>query len=266
MTEKHILSLGAGVQSTAVYLLAMEGELHLDAAIFADTGDEPEAVYRHLEWLKSLNGPEIIVRSRGRISEDLTTTVKGRFAQVPWYVKPLDGPIGQVRRHCSKEYKVEVIDRSIRRDVLGLKPSQRIPKSMDVHQYFGISLDEARRSVGIRNRCDKAHFPLIDRQWTRSDCQNFLKTRVPHEVPRSACVFCPFHSDREWIEIKKNPEDWNLAVKTENALRNPDSRARRKISGGLFAHRSCVPLEQIEFRNERQFNLFTLECEGMCGV
>ena len=38
----HVLSLGAGVQSTAVYLLAMEGEIHLDAAIFADTGDEPQ--------------------------------------------------------------------------------------------------------------------------------------------------------------------------------------------------------------------------------
>ena len=30
----------------------------IDVAIFADTGEEPKAVYEHLEWLKSLAGPE----------------------------------------------------------------------------------------------------------------------------------------------------------------------------------------------------------------
>ena len=42
------LSLGAGVQSTTVLLLALDGTLPpFDAVVFADTGDEPAAVYEH---------------------------------------------------------------------------------------------------------------------------------------------------------------------------------------------------------------------------
>ena len=51
------ISLGAGVQSTTMALLAAHGEIGPmpDCAIFADTGWEPKAVYEHLEWLMSGN-------------------------------------------------------------------------------------------------------------------------------------------------------------------------------------------------------------------
>lgn len=53
----HIISLGAGVQSTTVALAAAHGliEPMPIAAIFADVGDEPRAVYEHLNWLRSDN-------------------------------------------------------------------------------------------------------------------------------------------------------------------------------------------------------------------
>lgn len=46
----RILSLGAGVQSTTLALMAAHGEIGPmpDCAIFADTGWEPKAVYEHL--------------------------------------------------------------------------------------------------------------------------------------------------------------------------------------------------------------------------
>jgi 3'-phosphoadenosine 5'-phosphosulfate sulfotransferase (PAPS reductase)/FAD synthetase len=47
----RVISLGAGVQSTTLLLLAHRGELPggpVDYAIFADTGWEPAGVYRHL--------------------------------------------------------------------------------------------------------------------------------------------------------------------------------------------------------------------------
>lgn len=79
MREVRVLNLGAGVQSTTVYLMAranlqakLAGEALpypevgiVDCAIFADTGDEPVAVYHHLEWLESLGGVTIMRRSRG---------------------------------------------------------------------------------------------------------------------------------------------------------------------------------------------------------
>ena len=56
ITDSHvILSLGAGVQSTALALMAVRGELpgfrRPVSAIFADTGSEPRGVYDHLHWL-----------------------------------------------------------------------------------------------------------------------------------------------------------------------------------------------------------------------
>lgn len=46
----RIISLGAGVQSTTLALMAAAGEIGPmpDCAIFADTQSEPTAVYRHL--------------------------------------------------------------------------------------------------------------------------------------------------------------------------------------------------------------------------
>ena len=52
--QPNYLSLGAGVQSTVVAFMSARGELPpLTAAIFADTGWEPSAIYRHLDWMET---------------------------------------------------------------------------------------------------------------------------------------------------------------------------------------------------------------------
>jgi len=49
----RVLSLGGGVQSTTLLLMAITEQIEpLDAAIFADTGWEPAAVYEHMDWLR----------------------------------------------------------------------------------------------------------------------------------------------------------------------------------------------------------------------
>ena len=110
--EYHILSLGAGVQSTALFLLGMDGDLDVefDCAIFADPGDEPEAVYRHLDWLDSLGGCPIIVRSNGGLGNDLMSKEKKRCASIPAFTKDIhSGGVGQIMRQCTKEYKLSLI-------------------------------------------------------------------------------------------------------------------------------------------------------------
>lgn len=53
-----VLSLGAGVQSTTLVLLALDGVLALpNCAVFADTGCEPAAVYTHLDRLAQRSRP-----------------------------------------------------------------------------------------------------------------------------------------------------------------------------------------------------------------
>lgn len=285
LTEYHILNLGAGVQSTALYLMACTGEIHaIDHAIFADTGEEPGAVYKHLEWLKSLNGPPIMVRSAGKLGDDLRrgrNTTGGRFAAIPCFTQAEAGAeVGRTPRQCSKEYKTEVIERAIRRDVLGLDPRKRIPKGTHVSQYFGISWDERSRASRIWERFHveqstwaRPVFPLVERQWTRANCIDYLVGKVPHETPRSACVFCPFHRDLEWQRIKDHdPEGWARAVEIDTALRVPGNVMQRGMNAAMYLHRSCQPLTQIEFHprenvNELQLGIgFGVECEGVCGV
>lgn len=49
----RVVSLGAGVQSTVLLLMAAKREIGPmpDCAIFADTQFEPPAIYEHLAWL-----------------------------------------------------------------------------------------------------------------------------------------------------------------------------------------------------------------------
>ena len=71
----RVLSLGAGVQSTAVLLMSCRGILpKLDHAIFADTQWEPSEVYEHLEWLTAeaaKYGIPVHIVTAGKIVGDL---------------------------------------------------------------------------------------------------------------------------------------------------------------------------------------------------
>ena len=80
MTVKTILSLGAGVQSSTLALMAAKGEVTPmpDMAIFADTGYEPQAIYKWLEWLeKQLPFPVVRV-SAGNIRDDCSAAELGK--------------------------------------------------------------------------------------------------------------------------------------------------------------------------------------------
>jgi hypothetical protein len=278
MKEFHVLNLGAGVQSTTVYLMVHAGELEipLDCAVFADTQEEPRAVYKHLDWLRSLGTPPIHVRTAGPLGEHLksgTNSTGGRFASIPAFTAFREGePTGLTRRQCTKEYKVQVIERFIRYELLGLQPRQRIPGHVTVHHYFGFSWDEAGRAARARMRFAQQrwgvpHFPLIDEQMTRGDCLRWLdKYGLPHEVPRSACVCCPYKSNAEWRHLRDHdPDGWARAVEIDEALRRPGSVVNRGMDARLYVHRSCVPLQQANLHDDQR-TLFDMECEGGCGL
>jgi len=279
--EYHVLNLGAGVQSTTLYLMFMRGILtpQIDAAIFADTQDEQQAVYRHLEWLESLGGPRIVRATRGKLSSALLhgeNLAGKRWISIPAFTPGASGAReGRLRRQCSKEYKVDVIRRAIRRDVLGL-PNNNVPRNLSVHQYIGISSDEAGRAMRIeraeRPKYLQVDFPLLQRSMTRADCEALLKNWVPHRTPRSACVYCPLHDDAEWLRVKTVPEDWELATRLDDSLRSTlvvaDQGRANKMP--MFLHRSLQPLVQINFEERAKTKSswigFKVECQGVCGV
>lgn len=281
--ELNVLSLGAGVQSTALYLMFMRGDIpiKLDAAIFADTQDEPADVYAHLEWLKSLNGPEIIVGTAGRLSDHLkngTNSTGQRFASIPAFTTRDEGAnVGKVKRQCSKEYKVDVIGKLMRRVLCGCAPG-RSPRGVKVNQFIGISLDEAGRAARLERRPPPRYLTrrywLIEQNLTRADCVNYLADKVPHQTPRSACVFCPYHSDFEWNRQRiEAPEDFAKSVEVDRILRMEGVVVNRQMDQTMYLHRSCQPLELVQFdtsppksRAAQTVMNFAEECEGVCGV
>jgi hypothetical protein len=114
----RLLSLGAGVQSTTLLLLAAEGALpKLDGAIFADTGWEPAAVYEHLDRLEREvarpAGIPIHRVSTGRIQDDVLDPDKQR--SLPAHTRdPETGEHGMLNRRCTQTYKLTPIMRHTR--------------------------------------------------------------------------------------------------------------------------------------------------------
>lgn len=280
LSELHFLNLGAGVQSTTLYLMACRGEIHFDVAGFADTGEEPAPVYAHLERLKQMGGPPIMIASAGRLGDDLINgknTTGQRFAAIPAFTTPDAGKtIGRTRRQCSKEYKTEVVGRMIRA-ALGV-PKGKAIRGVKVHQYFGISFDEGGRAARIAERFRKEgpkytqpHFPLIEKMMTRANCLHWLAQHggLGYEVPRSSCGCCPFHSDAEWQWLKDaDPAGWQRAVYIDHALRN-GAVAARDMKQQMYLHRSCKPLDLVQLepkpRDAQMSMSFWAECEGLCG-
>ncbi|NBX97620.1 hypothetical protein EBQ81_01990, partial [bacterium] len=260
MPEHHFLNLGAGVQSTALYLMAMEGEIHrIDAAIFADVQEEPDDVYAHLDWLDSLKGPPIIRVTAGRLGDALDQgsdangnkrTDGGHYISIPAYtLNPQTGGKGMIQRQCTADFKVKPIERAIR-EHCGGQFGRPLPKDVVVTQYMGLSYDEPKRVIRVKQRFMakpsnwKVEFPLWDLEMTRADCVAYLKDRVPHEVPRSACVFCPFKSDAEWRRLRDtDPKGWERAVHIDKVCRTGSG-----LDAHRYLHKACVPLDEVDLR------------------
>lgn len=264
----RVISLGAGVQSTTMALMAAHGLIRPpDVAIFADTQWEPRATYDHLRWLSSPNVLPFPVHvvTKGNLRQsiiDRRNTTGGRFAAIPWFTRNPDGSPGMGRRQCTKEYKLEPIIREVRR-LLG-KPGNASIAAGAVEVMIGISTDEAHRMKPARQRYITNAWPLIELRMSRSDCLAWLERNGYPRPPKSACIGCPYTSNERWRERKeKEPEEFADAVFIDQQLREGDARGMRVEE---FVHRSLVPLDQVQFDVEGQADLFGHECEGMCGV
>lgn len=246
----RLLSLGAGVQSTAVLLLACEGTIPpFDAAIFADTGWEPKAVYDHLERLTghaAQFGIPVHRVSSGNIRDDALDP-EHRFASMPLYVLNRDGSDGMARRQCTSEYKLKPIKRKTR-ELLGYPHPTPVPKGVHAETSIGISVDEIGRARDSDVRYMRNVFPLLDLGWTRKDCERYLRANGWGDTAKSACLGCPFHGNRQWRELRDNsPAEFADAVAFDAAIRNGSARANaagKDLRGSMFLHRSRVPLDQ----------------------
>lgn len=258
----NILSLGAGVQSSTMALMAARGELgyNVDCAIFADTQAEPKEVYEWLQWLTEQLPFPVYIVTKGSLYDDglkVHTGKSGRKytkATVPAFTIDENGKKGISLRHCTADYKIMPIQKKVK-ELYGRQ---------NVNMLLGISTDEAGRMKPSRKKNITHVYPLIEKSMNRQDCIKWFERHEYPRPPRSACVFCPFHSNREWQRLKTDdPAAFQQAVNYEKELQKVTAET---LQTTLYLHRSCKPLDTVQFFDENQTDLFINECEGMCGV
>jgi hypothetical protein len=269
----RVLSLGAGVQSSTLALMAARGDIApFDAIIFADTGWESQSVYKWIDWLDTqLAAPIVRVKRPGPdLGQSWLQVVKG---DLPHSGTPLPGMFltgkGLSQFQCSKEFKTRVVLREIRR-MLGLSRGQRGPKGTAVEQALGIDYAEMFRMKESEAPFVKNIFPLVDMRMRRADCKRWMAERQYPEPPRSACIFCPFRSDAEWHDLKQSdPVDFERAARLDEAIRP----GWPGMTGAAFLHRTLRPIREIDFTPPPDLFSQSAEewgtkqdCEGACGV
>lgn len=258
----EVFSSGGGTQSCAITALIIQGKLPKpDYIVIADTGRECSETWQYLtqvvepacrkvdieilrvghEWF---NMPE---HGRDYINHKGNTLLIGAWTNQ-------NGQPGKLSGFCSKTWKQEPRDRFLSRQ-LNIKPSQ-------VRKWIGFSTDEWRRAQRIMASKDRdaIRLPLIqDIKMNRQQCISTVKDMGWPTPPRSRCWICPNQSDEEWRDLKlRFPKDFQRAVAFEKELQQFDKYA--------WLHKSCIPLDTIDFSKEP--GLFdTQYCDsGVCFV
>lgn len=204
-----VISCGAGVQSTALCVLAVAGRIGpVDAALFANTGDDSENpatlayVRDHLEPWCAANGlpfHTVKLTRRDGTQPTLYDTVVGENRR--GYLIPVRLSGGHpARRNCTHDWKLRPIWRWLRDN--GATPAD--PATVAI----GISVDEIERAGRGRDEpFERRRYPLLDLGLYRDGCAALIERAGLPEPPKSACWFCPFHDRPTWRRMRRDDPD-----------------------------------------------------------
>ncbi len=221
-----ILSYGAGTPSTTLALMACENARCIDSGrdppwplvpvydyvLFCDLHAEPSWVRRQADFVADA------CAEAGIIYKELDADLYGDFsrnfgrarvAAIPFWTIGPDGKKGKMPRQCTCDYKIKVIERFVRYELLGYVPRQRAPW-WDVHaheMHMGIMADERRRAKKSTQTLFENKYPLVEMGWTRADCFQYNKETWGLETWASSCVFCPFHTSYFYHWLREHEPD-----------------------------------------------------------
>ena len=251
----NIISLGAGVQSSTMALMAAQGEITPmpDAAIFADTQCESSETYEWLDRLKTLLPFPTYVVTKNNLADNL---IEHNHSHIPAFMYG-DTGITLGKRQCTTHWKIRPVQREIRR-LSGTAHKHLSPRHFTV--WHGISTDEATRMKDSRVRWIQHRWPLIENNISRDGCLEWLSNHGINLVVKSACVFCPYQKKEQWkARMLKGGPEWAMIQAVEKQL----------LPRGEYLTPECLSVsEYVQSKNSPspQLNLLENECEGMCGV
>ncbi len=215
-----VLSLGAGVNSTALLVLKAQGKVDFDIAIFADTGGEQPETYQYLK--------EVIIPFCKKHNIDLRFTKKDGESLYDDYFSKKIIPT-TVWRSCSDHFKI----RPIRKYLIRNFPDEKI------ETLIGYCKGEEERAKN--NDCGITA-PLIEMGINREGCMKIIKDAGLLTPIKSGCFFCPYQEGKSWINLLKNHPDLfdEAEALEENGRRFPE------LILPFYANLSCSQLRKAE--------------------
>ncbi len=175
-----------------------------EAIVFSDPGAEFAATYDNVDKAAAIFGDRFHVVShkdtkRGRhIRENIHEWVK-RLGIVP--LMPGGSHV------CSKKFKADVMK----------DWADAMWPGEPIRWIIGIEADEGHRVfTKPKGEADEFIYPLVDLGLNRADLDRMLPAVWSGKVRKSSCVFCPFMSENEIVEmIHNDPEAWEVCREVE---------------------------------------------------
>ena len=243
-----------------------------DAIIYCDLGIEPVWVPKQVKFIeaacKDCGIPFYVLRSN-LYQDYMKNFGSNRVSAMPFWTINEDGKEGCIqRRACTVDYKIIMIQKFVRYQLLGYRPYQHVrPEDVGTHElHIGFSQEESQRSFPSRNRMFKNCYPLIEMGWERKDCYQYNLEEWGLDSKASACLICPYHKNYFFHYIQRNyPDDYASVVDFDEMLakRQPGSELRNRV----FLSRSrkriceltscdCDDAQTFEYRGRQLWNGF----------
>lgn len=256
----RMISYGGGVQSSAMIVLAVQGKIDAQHAVFANVGDDSEHP-ASLDYVRNVMQPWAAshgfpVHEVQRIKRDGNVeTLWGRMMRedsrsitIPMRLDRTGAPAS---RSCTADFKIAVISKWLR--------ANGATKENPAIVNIGISVDEIERAGrGKDGPYERRAYPLLDLGLNRSDCANVIAAAGLPVPPKSSCFFCPFHRVPVWAEMRRDePELFEKAAHLERTINE-----RRAMLGRdpIYLTRFSKPI--TEAISEAQPTLF----DDMTGI
>jgi hypothetical protein len=243
------VSYGAGVQSTALLVLAAKRQIDFPLFLFANVGADSEHP-DSLDYLERIakpyaeaHGIELVelhrIPTKGA-SAGQVETLYGRLVRpgsrsLPIPVRMSNGAPGT--RSCTADFKVRVVAKELKRRGATVDNPALVA--------LGISTDEIQRAkpgIDPQERRQERTYPLLDLGLSRTDCKRII-TEAGLPVPgKSSCYFCPFHDKEAWRALKRDTPD--LFAKSVELERTLNERRDELGKDHVYLTRHGIPLDQ----------------------
>lgn len=243
MKPPLVISLGGGLNSTAMCVLFHERGERPDLIMFADTGGERQYTYDYLfgpfaAYLDKIGFPPVtVVKGRVKGYETLEEECLG---------EPTLPSLAFGFRRCSDHWKKRPQQRYMKNEwELGKKAWAA---GIKVVQCIGYDAEESHRRKIPDDKWWTYRYPLVEEGWGRDECQEALARAGLPRAKKSSCFFCPAMKKAEVVQLsKEDPELFQRAVDME------EKSASTHSLSGLGRHWSWKKLVSADDRQKRLF-------------